>query len=105
MLGFCVVTNVIMSVSICSFGVLNPKMINISSIHLTQAKIILLKHGLKFTPTPNENLSELKVDTMLFTRKLRLKEYFHDKNIDDMSLVKNKGVFTPKKVGTHILIV
>ena len=34
---------------------------------------------------------------MSFTRKLRLKEYFHDKNIDDMSLVKNKGVFTPKR--------
>ena len=34
---------------------------------------------------------------MLFTRKLRLKECFHDKSIHDMSLVKNKGGFTPKR--------
>ena len=83
----------------------DPKIINISSYNLTQAEINILKRGLKFTPTPNENVSELKVDTMSFTRKLRLKEYFHDKNIHDMSLEKTKEFSRPKEVGTHILIV
>lgn len=37
-----------------------------------------MKHGLKFTPTPQCNVSELKSDVSSFCRKLRLSEKFSD---------------------------
>lgn len=58
----------------------------------------LLKKGLKFTPTPSANTEELEVDIQKFCRKLRLVEFFADKETeDDESLIRNKSKFTPKK--------
>lgn len=58
----------------------------------------MLKHGLKFTPTPETNEQELHVDIQEFGRKLRLKEFFADRTPEnDESLVRNKSPFTPPK--------
>ena len=58
----------------------------------------LLKKGLKFTPTPTANTKELEMDIHKFCRKLRLVEFFVDKEPeDDGSLARNKSKFIPKK--------
>lgn len=64
---------------------------------MTDPQTQVLAKGLKFTPTPNFDEREARVDINNFTRKLRLKEFFHDKHYDDDSIVKNKGTFTPEK--------
>lgn len=81
-----------------------------SSHHLTDNEISLLKKGLKFTPTPKPNVEEIKTDLKQFTRKLRLKEFFEpneedivDKNVvftaapRDNTLVRNKSRFVPAR--------
>ena len=61
----------------------------------------MTKFGLKFTPTPRSNHVELKSDVKEFCRKLRLIEYWADKNDStnqndfDPSLVKNPSNFNP----------
>ena len=61
----------------------------------------MTKFGLKFTPTPRSNHVELKSDVKNFCRKLRLIEYWADKNDStnqndsDPSLVKNPSNFNP----------
>ena len=53
---------------------------------------------LKFTPTPQRNVIELKKDIEDFTHKLCLREYFSNnepKNTENESLVKNKSSFYP----------
>lgn len=58
----------------------------------------VLQKGLKFTPTPKNNASELNTDVQEFCRKIRLKEYFADtESSDDPSLVKNRSSFNPPK--------
>ena len=57
---------------------------------------VLTDYGLKFTPVPRQNLIELKTDIKRFARKLRLIEFFADKDLqDDDSLVKPESNFTP----------
>lgn len=75
-----------------------PKIINISTRELSCNEIKLLKRGLKFTPTPQQNRKELKTDLQEFGRKLRLLDYFngHGQQLDN-SLVKNKSNFVPPK--------
>ena len=70
-----------------------------SSRELSNDEIKLLERGLKFTPTPKQNTSELKTDIHEFNRKIRLLEYFNDRkpNEDDGSLVKNPSDFVPPK--------
>ena len=77
---------------------MGAKIINLSSIDLSQEEIETLKYGFKFTPTPTQNETELKADTKAFCRKLRLAEYFLDKDYTtDESLVKNKSSFNPPR--------
>ncbi|OOZ57814.1 hypothetical protein [Solemya velum gill symbiont] len=58
----------------------------------------ILKRGLKFTPKPGKNVLELQTDIQEFCRKLRLKEYFADKEEQqDGSLVRNKSDFNPPR--------
>lgn len=56
----------------------------------------LLYKGLKFTPVPSDNVEELRTDVYKFTRKLRLTEFFHDKEYIEESIVRNKSKFTPQ---------
>ena len=79
----------------------DPKVINLSDRTLSKTEIALLSKGLKYTPTPKAYNQELKTDVQQFTRKLRLKEYFHNKDTDSETvtenLVCNKSTFNPKK--------
>jgi len=78
---------------------IDPKIINLSSQDLDNDEINLLKRGLKFTPIPNKNLQELHNDTQEFCRKLRLREFFSDKDVlEDESLVRNNSYFNPPRV-------
>ena len=52
--------------------------------------------GLTFTPAPPSNEAKLRVESSEFVRKLRLKEYFVDKNYVSDDLVLPKSEFTPK---------
>ena len=57
------------------------KLVNLSSkIINKQAKDILIKQRLKFTPVPRTNLIELRADIRKFCRKLRLVEFSADKD-------------------------
>lgn len=77
---------------------IEPKIINISTRELSNEEIKLLKRGLKFTPTPKSNTTELKTDIKEFGRKLRLLEHFNDSHTNhDNSLAKNKSNFVPPK--------
>ena len=54
--------------------------------------------GLSFTPAPSSNEVQLRQESSEFTRKLRLKEYFVDKNNEFIpnDVVRPKSDFTPK---------
>ena len=94
-----------------------PRVINLSSRKLTETEISLLSKGMKFTPTPKANITELESDIQHYTRKLRLAEFFEDDEVssssesDDCdengSLVQNKSKFNPphnrdKQLETYI---
>ena len=53
----------------------------------------------KFTPSPeNSNKQEIESDMSEFFRRIKLKEFFHDKNYEqDDSLVRNRSNFGPSK--------
>ena len=72
--------------------------VNISDYELTEAEKSLLKKGLKFVPTPTRlNRTELAVDTKRFCRRMRLKEFFSDKQPSTMQPNKfKKSTFTPQ---------
>ena len=58
--------------------------LNISKRKLTNAEYRLLGKGLKFCTKPkHHDVLQLKQDIFEFTRKLRLKEFFNDKEHDD----------------------
>ena len=70
---------------------------------LTEQQINLLKLGLKFTPTPTTNHTELMTDMKSFCRRLRLKEEFYDSDDETPTnekqegpLVRNKSKHMPK---------
>ena len=74
------------------------KVINFSSIHLTDDMQSLLLRSLKFTPTPQfPNVPQLQCDIKMFARSLRLKEQFHGKTDDDDSLLRNKSSWIPMR--------
>ena len=70
-------------------------MINISKRDLSDIQIKVLEKGLKFTPTPKRDTTDIVKDTDEFCRKLRLREYFGDSENDDQSLVRNNTNFKP----------
>ena len=81
--------------------ILSPKILNLSSCSLSknQEKYSNQRSkGLKYTPTPKQDIIELKWNVAVFTRKLRLIEMFspEEKEIEneiDTSLVKAKNSF------------
>lgn len=58
-------------------------------------QISLLSRGPKFCPTTKGNFLEAKADLKEFTRKLKLKEMFHNVTYEDVSVVKNKSNLNP----------
>ena len=80
------------------------QIINLSQRQLNKTEIKLLEKGLKFTPAPRtSNIQELTKDVSEFTRKVRLIEYFDDKEDDDESLVKNKSNFVSPRGREQLL--
>ena len=78
--------------------IIHPKVLNLSSVSLTPLQIQILSKGLKFTPNPQRNLPEMEKDIKIFTRKLRLVEFFSESSeldTPDSSLVKCKSNFSP----------
>ena len=72
-------------------------MINLSAHKLTVAQESLLKRGLKFTPTPLKSYHvELEADVRSFSRTVRLKEFFHEKDAVNDSIFRKPSNFTPK---------
>ena len=70
-----------------------------SSRELSCSEISVLSKGLKYTPTPKGNSSELAADVNEFCRKLRLNELFYDdeKSEEEGPLVRNKTGWQPPK--------
>ena len=55
--------------------------VNLSNYQLTDDEIKVLARGLKFIPSPrNINKTEVLVDIKKFGRRMRLKEFFHERN-------------------------
>lgn len=81
-----------------------------SSYTLSDGELLLLKKGLKFTPTPKSDLRSLEKDVKEFCRRLRLKEHFYDSEDQDESsdetddpLVRNKSNWNPKPKRNKLL--
>ena len=63
-------------------GIINQSdlVVNLSSYQLTADEIKVLSKGLKFIPTPrNINKTEVSADIKEFGRRMRLNEFFHDR--------------------------
>ena len=74
----------------------NPKIINISSHHLSKGEKSVLLKGLKFCPAPKDfDTISHKNDNFQFCRQLRLAEYFHGIDNQEESIVKGKSNFVP----------
>jgi len=87
--------------------------INLSSRDLTFNEKEILSKGLKFIPTTNKyDITKLQSDLCEWERRMRLKEYFHDKQNDQEKdnikpWMKKKSRFTPtpgreKSLDTYI---
>ena len=74
----------------------NPKIINISSHHLSEGEKSVLLKGLKFCPAPKDfDTISHKNDNFQFCRQLRQAEYFHGIDNQEESIVKGKSNFVP----------
>ena len=74
--------------------------INLSQTPLSNDELLVLARGLTFCPTPKRiNLAELSADINDFTRRMRLKEYFHNHNSstqpNEHNLFHNKSSWAP----------
>ena len=77
---------------------------NLSKRTLSESEIKVLLKGPKFTPTPRENVKELKSDIYEFCRKLRLCEFFYDsEKVESINVVECKSNFTPDRNRDTIL--
>ena len=74
------------------------QVLNLTPYDFSNDTIYLFKKGLSFTPAPPPNEAQLRQESSEFTRKLRLKEYFVDKNNEFIpnDIVRPKSDFTPK---------
>ena len=82
----------------------SPRIINLSKRPLTDDETKVLLKGPKFTPTPKQNLYELRKDIYEFCRKLRLSEFFYEKTVTErVSVVECKSSFTPERNRDTIL--
>ena len=72
-----------------------PKIFNLLSKTLSRYQTNILLHDLKFTPTPKRNNIELKANIQNYTRRLRLAEFFENKEANDSeNLFKKQSTFT-----------
>ena len=75
-----------------------PKIFNLLSKTLSRYQTNILLHDLKFTPTPKRNNIELKANIQNYTRRLRLAEFFENKEANDSeNLFQKQSTFTPPR--------
>ena len=75
-----------------------PKIFNLLSKTLSRYQTNILLHDLKFTPTPKRNNIELKANIQNYTRRLRLAEFFENKEANDSeNLFQKQSTFTPTR--------
>ena len=69
---------------------------NLSSKTLSRYQTNILLRGLKFTPTPKRNNIELKFNISNYTRRLRLVEFFQNKEVNKTkeNSLQKKSTFT-----------
>ena len=78
--------------------IVKPKIFNLSSKTLSRYQTTILLRGLKFTPTPKHNNIELKSNIQNYTRRLRLAEFFQNKEANDSeNLFQKQSTFTPPR--------
>ena len=66
---------------------LERSVINLSDQTLTEDELSILRKGLKFCPTPGEpNMTEIHRDFKSFARRMRLKLFFNEDEIDPSTL-------------------
>ena len=68
-----------------------PKILNLSSYKFSRIQLSVLCHSTKFTSTRSGNILNYKNDLCSFTRKIKIKEIFHDKIYEDESIARNKS--------------
>ena len=78
-------------------GIVKPKIFHLSSKTLSSYQTNILLRGLKFTPTPKRNNIELKSNVQNYTRRLRLAEFFQNKEANDSeeNFFQKQSTFTP----------
>ena len=82
-----------------------PTIINISGRPLTPGQISLLSKGPKHCPTTKDNYINVKADIKEFTRKINLREQFHDQSFIDTSLAKKKSNYTPHSSNKELIAI
>ena len=70
----------------------SAKILNSSNVPFTQDEKGILKLGLSFTPTPKQNIAELRNDP----KKFQLIYNYPNSNIVDESILKLESTYTPK---------
>ena len=77
--------------------IVKPKIFNLPSKTLSRYQTNILLRGLEFTPTPKPSNIELKSNIQNYTRRLRLAEFFQNKEANDSeeNLFQKQSVFTP----------
>ena len=58
---------------------------------LSTEEISVLKKGLKFTPSTSGSYFDVKLGLEQFTRRLKIRERFRNREYKDISLVKGKS--------------
>ena len=79
--------------------IVKPKIFNLSSKTLSRYQSNIFSRGLKFTPTPKRSNIELKSNIQNYTRRLRLPEFFQNKEANDSeeNLFQKQSTFTPPR--------
>ena len=77
--------------------IVKPKIFNLPSKTLSRYQTNILLRGLEFTPTPKPSNIELKSNIQNYTRRLRLAEFFQNKEANDSeeNLFQKQSVFIP----------
>ena len=76
--------------------IVKPEILNLSIKMLSRYQTNILLRGLKFTPTPKRNDIKLKPNIQNYTRRLRLAEFFQNKEANDCeeNLFQKQSTFT-----------
>ena len=79
--------------------IFKSKIFNMSSKKLSRNQTKIFLCGLKFTPTPKHNNIELKSNIQNYTCRLRLAEFFQDKEANNSveNLFQKPSTFTPPR--------